>query len=247
MPQPLDTTHTHWDVDEYNLELASKCPLMDSEYIGSPRYRTACQTLIWALTAARDGGYPTLKGIREKFTENWKATYYQEFTGKTVPPDHPTYWQGPRVSRTVAKRIVDLLNKFNPVNVNYIYSVMVDDDKHVGVVKGLVTTLSRKSQPTTQFKWTVLILHESVPRHHLHPDVTSMARWLWLRKTSSPTSEVNLYHLPLLHGKPWTTSSFIETEVVRALACIMNVSKQWPSPGSHCQQCVSKRCTKFYA
>lgn len=220
---------------EQVLNMFAVCPLRTESTSVDPLYGAARELLSWALKRTFEGAIPELKTLRERYCMVWKSLYYPGYKDTSVPPDHPTYWAGPRKSGLIGKKIYDFCTKFEVLHPEQLYTLTFGSQ----VVKGSYALVRRRTNNAVP---AVLVAHPHAPLEK-HPDLRSLARWLDARR-SLTDREIAIYHLPLVRGDAWSFTNVNERLALDWLGSILDsVSKtRYPAPGTHCASCVQKDC-----
>lgn len=190
-----------------------------------------------ALIASHEGRLMGPAVLREKFTSFWNHLNLKE--GQT-PPDEGEYWEGPKASRSVAKRIFEFLSKYKVLQPDAPYSLVVGGY----TIQGRYAIV-RRSKATPAL---VLSYPAKEPLFKASPDMCSLARLYHARNLHYEYKDMGLIYLPLLRGDLWLHRSIDERLVKTWLeSAVANLSgrPQYPVPGNYCVAC-SKPCLKVF-
>lgn len=223
------------EYQEQVLNMFALCPLRTESVNRDPLYGAACELLSWAVKRTFEGAVPELKQLRERYCVVWKSLYYPAYKDTPVPPNHPTYWEGPRKAGLIGRKIFDFCTRFEVLHPEQYYTVTLGSQ----LVKGSYTLVRRRMAGSFPM---VLVTHPNAPLHK-YPDLKSLARWLDARR-SLTDREIGVYHFPLVRGDAWSLNNVDERLVLQWLGSILDsVSKtRYPSPGSHCATCIRHDC-----
>jgi hypothetical protein len=89
----------------------------------------------------------------------------------------------------------------------------------------------------------ILQAHEWRPAYCQQPGAIELIRYVHLMASTDYTVP-GVYHLPLFRGEPWKMKSFDLPLVRKAVTSILDAVRNTdhPVPGSHCEDCIGKRC-----
>jgi hypothetical protein len=222
-----------YDMQEDLLENHLLCPLLDVRGQDDNLYSVAKAVLRWALLKSFEGALPQRELMREKFTEVWKSTYYSEYGKGIVPPDHPTFWIGPKKAAYVAGKIHDLLSKYHVLHPEQPYVLINGKDQ----IHGHYALLYKRSSGEK----LVLNLHSHRPLNYFAPGAKALVRWKHARENHKGI--ISIYHLPLLRGQFWQERNVSWKAVDEYLSQIEGIGEnRLPIPGSHCLSCKTQSC-----
>jgi hypothetical protein len=222
-------------ISEDRLNSYAICPLYNPP-TAEPIQVQAEGLFKWAMLRTFDGIHdpPDLTGLRERYVSLWNKHWFGD-QPKTLPATGP-YWDGPKASRGVARRIFEFLDKYEVVHPEQPYDLKVD--KYT--IQGRYALVRRKTQTGHP---SVLVVHDRAPLYKASPDLRSLARFTHAN-TTEYYKEIGILHLPLLRGQVWSQVDINETLATTWLRAILDQipGVQYPVPGSHCMSCEGKPC-----
>jgi hypothetical protein len=233
-------------ISEVDLDRMLLCPILDP-IVEDDKYICARQTLIWALRRTFDSHSCSIKELREKYVHFWNVKWfsYPNRPKEDGVPSSGSYWEGPKQGNKTAKKIFELFRLYLILQPEQPYELPIE----MYTIQGEYAIIRRRGKEGIP----MVLIYEDVERnHHSRPESTfpepsSLARYIHVKNTLHEYKEVGIYHIPLIHGTPWTNRYIEEKLATTMLGSIIRVAKSSPvyaTPGSHCFKCSSKPCLK---
>jgi hypothetical protein len=218
------------------LNMFALCPLRTEAPVSTGHFPVATEVLQWALLREFERDRPPLMAMRERYCVVWKSLYYPDYKNSKVPPDHPTYWEGPRKAASIGKRIHDFVSKFEVIHPLQPYALTFGAQR----VRGSYALVRRRTEGGIPM---VLVFHPHAPLHKTYPDMRSLARWVAARRERLERN-LGVYNLPLLRGEPWQYKDVNERLANRWLQSILESipKSNYANPGPHCSGCARHDC-----
>jgi hypothetical protein len=203
----------------------SKCNLLDYSE-SRPEYLAAYYTTK-VILLRRAGEYPITKTF---ITITFEKEYQTFFIGKEKDS---VYWAGIKAGRRFISKLFWLLTKYDVLQPLQSYNY-----KNITGEYAVIQKHSESEKPL------ILLFHYNRPLYYEYPNVLSIVKWLHAKTNYL---DIGLYHFSMFRGESWKTLgldfSLLDSWIYGILEQI-NTRKLYISPGSHCNECVSKKCLK---
>ena len=228
-------------VPEYKLQEWTCCPLFEQEPYLPLVEACALKLARWTLLEAFDGRIVPVPVQRKKFTHFWNDDFGDKPT-KVGDPRYEEYWSGARAARTVAKCLFDLINVYEVLRPVQPYKL--DLGEHA--IEGRYAVVRRRDRRAVNRMPLVLVLHPARVKYNTYPELLELARVChYLRESEDLV--IGTYHLSLISEKNWACqrpeiNEPLGRQWLRAILESMAQSHQYVNRGSHCVQCISRRC-----
>jgi hypothetical protein len=214
-----------------DLALFGKCNLLD---VGPrlPEYLAAVATTRWAILKKADNDLLTKHNITIKFEEEYQSR-------QVTDNKDDNYWEGIRKGRRFISKLYWILTK---------YEIVQPVQEYKSILSGLTITgeyaIIQKESETE--KPLVLMLRENRPSTYLYPDVLSYAKWYHAKNNYL---DVGIYNFCMFKGEDWKEKNLFEPLIKEWLyGILLSISSgnKHVTAGSHCSQCISKKCLDGY-
>ena len=220
---------------ERQIDLRLKCPMFgEEERPGPSSYECAQKLLRWAVLEAFKGRLVPVATLRGRFERIWNG----QTTG-WAPEHQQGYYAGLRSGNTASRRIYLHLQHYEVLKPVEAYNVECAGDR----IEGEYAVVLRRHDRRTDERPMILQAHEWRPAYCQQPCATELIRYVHLMASTDYTAP-GVYHLPLFRGDPWKMRNFDLPLVRKAVTSILDAVRNTdhPMPGSHCEDCVGKRC-----
>jgi hypothetical protein len=218
----------------------SKCPLRvaglpanSGRYVPDILMSVAIETMKDVFMTSFKGREPGLKEIREVFDSHYKSHTHP--SGDEKKTKHSL--EAAKASIRVCKRIREILDNTIVVEPFSIYRVFYEKKD---CIEGEFATLYRKSDSST-----ALAFYPGLNVKPFEgPDVVSYARWLQLTLNNSEFRNAAVYRTSL-SGRVSFMQNFNQKQVTKALSALVNGfvnNPGYPTPGAHCNDCITYAC-----
>lgn len=195
--------------------------------------KTARMTLHSAVLNRHQGKIFSPDTLRAKFLATWNDQW------KHVKRDGKEYWAGPEAARGFARRVYELLNKYEVRQPFEPYELILGHEKLTGQVAILQREVNRNEIP--------FVLHAPLRRARdlRVPNYSALADWLAGRQI---VEEIDLYllHQPLIWGESWMDKDINERLTRDWLTKLVSqATDSIPTPGPWCTSC-SHPCRRVF-
>ena len=220
---------------ERQIDLRLKCPMFDMEDRHGPSsYECAQKLLRWAVLDAFKGRLVPVTTLRGKFESIWNG-----HTAEWAPDHQQAYYAGLRAGNTAVRKTYLFLQHYEVLKPVEAYSVECAGD----CIEGEYAVVLRRHDRRTDERPMILQAHEWRPAYCQQPGAIELIRYVHLMASTDYTVP-GVYHLPLFRGEPWKMKNFDLPLVRKAVTSILDAVRNTdhPVPGSHCEDCIGKRC-----
>jgi hypothetical protein len=166
--------------------------------------------------------------IHNKFDKLWKDLAIKENTNQTKE-----YWAGIKTARRVINNLYWLFRYFTVVRPFQTCHVTIAGQD----IQCSYAVIERQSKRGVPY---ICILREHKPLIFKYPDPVDLICWF---SAVQDYPNIGIINFPLLRGELWKFGNLDYNIVEQYITGMVNASKHvYPSPGSHCNTCVSKKC-----
>jgi hypothetical protein len=206
----------------------SKCNLLDYSE-ARPEYLSAYYTAK-VILLRRAGELPITKAL---IISTFEKEYQTFFIGKDKDK---MYWAGIKASRRFITKLFWLLSKYDVLQPIQTYSFIGSDGKEITGEYAIIQKHSETEKPL------ILMFHYNRPLYYEYPDISMIVKWLHSKNNYLDTG---IYHFAMFRGESWkslTLDYSLLNDWLCAILLQSNNKKTYVSPGSHCNDCKSKKC-----
>jgi hypothetical protein len=188
---------------------------------------------------AFDGRIVPASVQHRKFTHFWN----EGFGDKPKPDDKERfkeYWDGVRMGRTVAYILFKFVNAYEVLRPVQVYHL--DLGEHA--IEGRYAVVRTRDRRAVNQAPMVLVLHTSWVKYNLYPELPELARVCHYLRDSEYLA-IGAFHLSLNSERTWQHTEINEPlgrRWLRAILESMAQGHQYVNRGSHCSQCINRRC-----
>lgn len=207
------------------------CPLMDLP--ARPYLAVCAERLVRAAVVAKFRGAPhNWAQLRELLVGYWGERHTEK--------EGQVYWEGVRRAPAIAKAVFTLVQQHEVIQPVEPYSMTLKGH----TIEGCYGILRNHSGRTV-----VLSPRDSVSRVRVEPDPESVLHYTHVILNHPEYLPSIVFLFPLIEGRA-RSISFLNPRLILEWADGLVASYQapvYPLPGSHCSDCVSKKCMAAFA
>jgi hypothetical protein len=214
------------------------CPIMDTDE--SIHFTLGQELLKAAILKSFEGNPIPINKLRDRYTALWDA-YWVKTHGKPAESSTGPYWAGPKMSITIANKILTFLNEYEIISPTQPYSYVLE----TYLIEGSSCIVRKKSTSKKARSYFTVMVKEEVNEYTAQPDTLALTRWYNVESNYAGVLPSGILYVPLIKGK--IKQLFIK-DIKLAKDWILNAfnskRNKFPIAGTHCKTCKSRNCEK---